>query len=230
MVFACEFVQWSCDECEILDEGMVEIEKAEYFSYFCGVFGYWPRVDAHDFCRVHSCHPFFKDYPQVIHRRGVKEAFLQLEVEVVKLGYAENVRDCASVIVKISAGGDTDVVHIDVDGGPKWFMLADDVAVDVVHHSLEGCWRVCKPEIHDRGFEKTVSGFKCRFLFITFADTYIVIPPSDIELCVYVCITEIADEIHDEREGVLISNRECVDLSVVLHGSQFAVLFLDEEK
>ena len=113
---------------------------------------------------------------------------------------------------------------------PKWFMLDDDVAVDVVHHSLEGHWRVCESEIHDCGFEKTVSGFKCCFLFITFVDAYIVIPPSDVELCVYVCIAEIADEIRDERKGVLISNRECVDLSVVLHGLQFAVLFFDEEK
>ncbi len=67
VVFACEFVQWSCDKCEVLDEGTVEIEKPKYFSYFCGVFGYWPHVDARDFYRVHLCHPLFKDYPQVIH-------------------------------------------------------------------------------------------------------------------------------------------------------------------
>ncbi len=160
----------------------------------------------------------------------MKEAFLRLEVEVVKLGDAKDIRDSASVIVEISAGGDTDVIHIDADGGPKWFMLDDDIAVDVVHHSLEGRWRVCKPEIHNCGFEKTVSGFKCRFLFIAFADAYIVVPPSDVKLCVYVCVAEVADEICDEREGVLISDCECVDLSVVLHGSQFTVLFLDEEK
>ncbi len=160
----------------------------------------------------------------------MKEAFLWLEVEVVELGYVENIRDCATVIVKISVGGDADVVHIDADGGPKWFMLDDDVMVDVVHHSLEGSWRVCKPEIHDCGFKETVSCFKCRLLFISFANAYIVIPPLDVELCVYVCVAEIVDEIRDEREGVLISNRECIDLLVILHGSQFAVLFLDEEK
>ncbi len=160
----------------------------------------------------------------------MKEAFLRFEVEVVELGHAENVRDCASVIVKISAGGDTDVVHVDTDSGPKWFMLDDNVTVNVVHHSLEGRWQVRKSEIHDCGFEKTISGFKCRFLFIALADVYIVIPPSDVELCVYVCVAEVVDEICDERKGVLISNRECVDLSVVLHGLQFAVLFLDEEK
>jgi len=160
----------------------------------------------------------------------VKETFFRFEVEVMELGYAENVRDCASVIVKISAGGDTDVVHIDADSGSKWFMLDNDVAVDVVHHSLEGRWRVGEPEIHDRGFEKTVSGFKGRFLFITFADAYIIIPPSDVEFCVYVCVAEVANEVPDEREGVLIPNRECVDFSIILHGSQFAIFFFNEEK
>src|SRR6266702_4749936 len=225
-----EFVQWSCNECEILDEGAVEVEKAEYFLYFSGIFGYWPRVNARDFYRVHSCHPLFKDYPQVIHGCGMEETFLRLKVEVMEMGHMENVRDCASMVIKIGAGGDTDVVHVDTDSGPQRFMFGDDFTVDVVHHGLEGRWRVCESEIHDCGFEKTVSGFECCLLFIAFTDADIVIPPSDIDLCVYVCVAEVADEIRDERKGVLILNRECIDLSVVLHRPQFTILFLDEEE
>ena len=160
----------------------------------------------------------------------MEEAFLWLEVEVMELGHLENVRDCALMVIKISAGGNTDVVHVDTDSGPKRFMFGDDITVDVVHHGLEGRWRVCESEIHDHRFKKTVSGFECRFLFITFLNAYIVIPPSDVELHVYMCVAEVTDEIRDERKRVLVSNRECVDLLVVLHGSQFTVLFLDEEK
>src|SRR6266702_3626692 len=130
----------------------------------------------------------------------MKKALFWFKVEVVELGYAENVRNCASMIVKVGACSDTNVVHIDADSSSKWFMFDDDIAINVVHHSLEGRWRICKPEIHDRRFEKTVSGLKCRFLFIAFADAYIVISPSDVELCVYVCVAEIADEIHDEKK------------------------------
>src|SRR6266702_286420 len=134
------------------------------------------------------------------------------------------------MVGEISVGGDADVGHVDADGGPKWFMLEDDVVVDVVHHGLEGRWRVCKSEIHNRGFEKTVSGFQCCFLLVTFVDAHIVIPPSDVELCINVCIAEVANEICDERKGVLISNREGVNLSIVLYGLQLAILFLDKEK
>ena len=135
-----------------------------------------------------------------------------------------------TVVFKVSTSSDTNVIHVDADGSTKGFMFEDDVTIDVVHHSLKGRWQVRKSKIHDRGFKKTVSGFKCCFLFVTFTNVYIIVPPADVKFCVYMCITEVANKIHDEREGVLIPNCEGVDLSIVLYRSHLAILFLDEEK
>src|SRR6266702_214978 len=67
LIFLREFVQWLCEKCKSFDKGAVKVKKTECPSYFRHGFGYWPRVDARDFGRVHSCHPLFKDYPQVMH-------------------------------------------------------------------------------------------------------------------------------------------------------------------
>src|SRR6266702_4645480 len=149
----------------------------------------------------------------------MEEAFLRFEVEVVELRHFENIVNCTTVNVEIGTGGDADVVHVDANGGTEGFMLEDDVAIYKVHHGLEGRWRVGKSEIHDCGFEEAVSGFKCRFRLVPFTDAYVVIPPSDIELCVDVCVAEIVDKICDEGKRVLIANCEGINFSVVLYRS-----------
>src|SRR6266702_511894 len=98
----------------------------------------------------------------------------------MKLGNFEDVINCATVVIKCGASSDSNVVHIDADCCSKGFVLENDVPVDKVHHGLERRWRVGKSEVHDCGFEKSISGFKCHFLFIPFADPYVVIAPSDI--------------------------------------------------
>ncbi len=68
---------------EAFDEGAIKIEKAHCPLYFGDIFGRWPCVYAHNFYRVHACHPLFKDYPQVIHGGRMEEAFFWFEVEIV---------------------------------------------------------------------------------------------------------------------------------------------------
>ena len=160
----------------------------------------------------------------------MEKAFFWFEVEVMKLGDFEDVVDGVSMIVHGRAGGDPNVVHVDSDSRAEGFMLENDVAIDVVHHGLEGRWRIGESKIHNRRFEKSISGFKCCFLFIPFADTYIVVPPSDVKLCVDVCVTEIADEIHNQGKRILISNGKGVDFAIILDWSQFTVLFADKEE
>ncbi|SRR6266702_1410610 len=109
-------------------------------------------------------------------------------------------------------------------------MLEDNVVIDVVHHGLERCWRVGESEIHDCRFKKSVSRFKCRFWFISLTDAHIIVAPSDVEFGVYMCITEVSDEVCNEREGVLVSDGNGVDLSVVLYWAHFAILFADKEE
>src|SRR6266702_873626 len=112
----------------------------------------------------------------------MEEAFLWLEIKIMELGNFEDVVDCTTVVLEVSASGNANVIHINADCCSKGFMLEDDVPVNVVHHGLERRWRVGKSEVHDCGFEKSISGFKSRFLFISLADLYIVIAPLDVKL------------------------------------------------
>jgi len=70
----------------------------------------------------------------------MEEAFFWFEVEVMELGDLEDVMDCASVIIHVCTGSDANVVHVDSDSCAEWFVFEDDVAIDIVHHGLEGCW------------------------------------------------------------------------------------------
>src|SRR6266702_1752778 len=113
----------------------------------------------------------------------------------MKLGNCKNIVNCASVVIEGSVRGNSDIVHIDTDCCSKGFMFENDILVDVVHHGLEHRWQVGESKIHDCGFEKSISGFKHCFLLIPFLDSYVVIAPLDVKLCVYVCIAEILNEI-----------------------------------
>ena len=56
-------------------------------------------------------------------------------------------------------------------------------------------------------------------MLVSFADAYVIVPPAYIELCVDVCVAEVADEVRNEGERVLVPNRKGVDLSVILYRS-----------
>jgi len=160
----------------------------------------------------------------------VEEAFFQFEIEIVKLGNFEDVVDSTVMVIKVSVSGDADVVHIYADCGAEGFVFEDDVLVDEVHHGLEGCWRISESKIHDCWFEESVSGFKRRFLFIPFADLYVIVAPPDVEFSVYVCIAKISNEVRDQRKGVLVPDGDGINFAIVLYQSHFAILFTDEEE
>src|SRR6266702_3161904 len=132
---------------------------------------------------------------------------------------------CTVVVGEIGARGDTDIVHVNSYRGAEWFVFEDNVTIDEVHHRLESRWGVCETEVHHCRFEKPISGFEGCLVLVAVANTDVVIPPSDVEFCVDVCVTQIAYKISDEGKGVLISNRDCVDLSIVLDRSEFSILF-----
>ncbi len=160
----------------------------------------------------------------------MEKALLQFKIEVVELGDFEDVVDCVLMVVHICVGSDPNVVHVDSDSHAEGFMLENDVVINVVHHGLEGRWRIGESEVHNRRFEKSISGFKCCFLLVPFADAYVVVPPSDVKLCVNMCVAEIADEICDQGERILISNGNGIDFAIILYWLQLAVLFADEEE
>ncbi len=97
--------------------------------------------------------------------------------------------NCTSVILEVGAIGDTDIIHVDADCCPQRLMFENDVLIDVVHHGLERRWQIGESKIHDCRFKKSVSGFKRRFLLVSFMDTYVIVPPSHVEFGVDVCVT-----------------------------------------
>src|SRR6266702_164513 len=137
---------------------------------------------------------------------------------------------CVVVICQVGTCGDTDVVHVNSYCGPERFMFENDVTIDEVHHRLESCWGVGETEIHHGGFKESISGFKGCFVFVPFANTDVIVPPSYIKFCIDVGIAQIAYKIGDEGKGILVSDCDCVDLSVILDRSEFSILFTNEEK
>ena len=91
------------------------------------------------------------------------------------------------------------------------------ISVNGVHHGLKGGWRVSQTEEHNRGFEQAVACFEGRLMFVAFSDPNIVIPPSDVEFSVDMCNAEVEDKVGDKGEWVLVTNRELVDVSIVLY-------------
>src|SRR5258708_24950516 len=71
---------------------------------------------------------------------------------------------------------DSQVIHI--DGEPSLGYLFSEYGV---HHHLKGCWGVSEPKEHHCQFEESFWGQKRCFRFIAWFDTYIVVPPSDVE-------------------------------------------------
>ncbi len=160
----------------------------------------------------------------------MEKAFFWFEVEVVELCDFEDVMNCVFMICKVCTSGDSDVVHVDSNRSTKRFMFEDNVAIYVVHHGLECRWGVGESKIHDCRFEEPISGFKCHFWFIPFTDAHVIVAPSNIKFGVYVRIAKVSNKVCYKRKGVLVSDGDGIDLSIVLHWSHFAVLFANKEE
>src|SRR6266702_5817739 len=90
----------------------------------------------------------------------------------------------AVMVSQIGTRSDTNVVHINSYCSPEWFVLENNITIDEVHHRLKGRWGVGETEIHHCRFEEPISGFKGRFVFVSFTNVDVVVPPSYIELCI----------------------------------------------
>ncbi|SRR6266702_1023134 len=123
----------------------------------------------------------------------------------MKLSDFEDIIDGQFVVFKIDTSGNPNIVHVDLDSCSLRFVFENYVPVYVVHHCLECCWQVGESEIHDCWFKKAISGFECHLLFVALLNTYIVVSPSDIKFCVYMCVAQVLDEISNEQEGVLVT-------------------------
>ena len=115
----------------------------------------------------------------------MEDALFWLEIEIVISSKLQHIGDRSSVITVAGPSGNGYIIHVNLDRSTKEFVLSDDWAEDMIHHNLEGCRGVCKAEEHDGGFIESIARFECHFVFITFLNTYVIIPPTDIQFGVY---------------------------------------------
>ena len=124
-----------------------------------------------------------------------------------------------------SVGGeDEQVIHVDEEPS-----LSDHISEGVIHEPLEGGRGVHHPEEHYHGLEEPPMGSKCSFPLVSIFDAYIVVTPSDVELGKKLCSLKFVEEVGYQWEGVSISDSVFIQVSVILAGSEFSILLLDEE-
>src|SRR6267142_2370816 len=117
------------------------------------------------------------------------------------------------------------IVHVDCEP-----LFSDFWGESGVHHCLEGCWGVCESEKHNCWFEQAFIRHKCCFPFVSFLDTNIVVPPSDVEFSIEGASSESINKLWNEWERVFVLYRPVVNWSIILDRSQFAVFLFDKEK
>ena len=61
-------------------------------------------------------------------------------------------------------------------------------------------------------------------------DVDIVVSPSDVKFGEVFCILEFVDKIRDERKRVGVLDDMLIQVAVTLAGTEFPILFFDEEK
>src|SRR5882757_10055762 len=114
------------------------------------------------------------------------------EIEFV-LSESFQYQTCDSVMLFHRLCKDEDVIQVDTD-----HTLGDEILENVIHHGLEGGWAVSETEEHHQRFEESSVGAECSLPFITFLDTDIVVPPSDIKLGEVSCASETIDKVGNE--------------------------------
>jgi len=217
--FAREGIEWFGDRGKTPDKGAIKIAKAQERANVLNLVWHGPVSDRCNFDRVHTCHPLFKDYPQVIDTRGMENTLFWFEVQVVICCKLQNIGNRGGVISVAGSCGDSYIIHVNADRGSEKFVLSYYRTENVVHHGLESSGGIGESKEHDRGLVQPVSCFEGCLVFITFFDTHIVISPPNIQLCVYVRASQVSDKVGYEGEWVLVADCDIVDAPVVLYGA-----------
>ena len=163
-------------------------------------------------------------------------ALLELEVEIVVACDLENVRYGRYVGRLCFLGGPARfrgysyVVHINTNECAIGFMFGNRLAIAVVHKGLECGGRVAEPKHHYTRLVKATARFERCLMSIGLFDADVVVSLSYVELGVQPRASQVANEITNEWEGVLVTDCVFVNGSVVLHGAQLPVFLFDKEK
>ena len=194
-------------------------------------FGGWPVLYTCNFHWIHTCHPLFKDYPQVINGGSVKDALGKFKEQGVVAGDLEDVGNSINMGWQGGQfGGNGNVVHVDADDSAQSFVFDNNVLVNGIHRSLEHSGRVGESKEHDSWFVKAMTHFEGGLVLIAFLDANIVVSLTYVQFHVNGGTTQVVDECSDEGKGILIMYCPFVDVLIVLYRMEFAILLLNEEK
>ena len=122
-------------------------------------------------------------------------------------------------------GVNKEIIHIDDEPS-----FGNHIAEGVVHEALKGGGGVGESEEHHRGFKESFVSDEGSLPLVSVFDSYIVVPPSDIELRKDLGIPQFVYEIGDEGKRVGVADSVFVDVAVVLAGAESSILLFDEEE
>ena len=95
--------------------------------------------------------------------------------------------------LEVVFGGYQDIVH--VYNQPSFGYLFSE---DHIQHCLKGGGRISQSKEHDSGFKQPLVCDECCFMFVTFFDVYIVVPPPDVYFGKHLCILYMCYELRDQ--------------------------------
>src|SRR5258707_14482652 len=196
---------------EVPDEPSVEAHKSYEgldILHFCWL---WPVHDSLDFNRVHHYMVFGDDKSKVVHLLTFKFAFLWSEEQLVGTEGLEYLSSDPPMVCE-GGGVDEDVVHV-ADG----FIAIDKGAEDVVHHCLEGGWRVAQSKEHDEQLKESLVHGEGRLPLIPFLQLDIVEAPMEVQGGEPFCIMQPGEHVRDQWNQVGVLHHDLVQLPVVLH-------------
>ena len=209
---------------EVTNEMSVETTKAKECTDVLELGRGWPILESFQLDGVHFDLSRVKDHPKVVHLVLFECPFLRFQEEVVFLEMSEYLLDELSMFVH-SCCHNQDIIHID-----EYLTSADKILEDLVHHCLECRRGIGEAKEHDQRFKHPSISFECHLPFIAGSDSYVVVPPTDVELGEDASVLEFVNDIRDEGEGVLTFDRKAVKLSVILDWLKFTIFFLHEEE
>ena len=75
---------------------------------------------------------------------------------------------------------------------------------DFVDLGLKSSRSISKTKRHNKCFKKAIAGIKCRYLFLTFFDSYLVKGINNVEISVELSYAKLRQSLLEEGEGVTV--------------------------
>src|SRR5258708_2864237 len=196
---------------EVLDEPSVEVHKSYEGLDVLYFHQLWPVCDSLDFNGVHRYMVFGDDESKVVHLSMFEFAFLWSEEQLVGM---EGLEYLSSDPPMVCEGGrvDEDVIHV-----ANGFIAIDKGAEDVIHHHLEGGWRVAQSKEHDERLKESLVHGEGHLPLIPFLQLDIVEAPMEVQGGEPFRIVQPGEHIGDQRKWVGVLHHDLIQLLVVLY-------------